>query len=385
MKGEQVHMKKVLLKGMNFIGSEEFETGNGMDISIDDDGLINKIAFNLSEEGYENVLDLSGFFLSPGWIDMHTHIYHGVSNLGVDPEKIGPKTGVTILVDAGSAGDANFQGFREHIIAGRDYPIFSFINIGSTGLIFANQISEFDSLEKINLDGLYECIDRNREYIKGIKVRASGVIMRGWGIEAVKLAKKAAREAGLPLMVHIGEPLPLLEDILPLLDNGDIVTHCFHGKRWGILDNKGAVLPEAVEAAGRGVRFDTGHGCASFSFKVAERAISSGFKPFSISTDLHSANVDGPVFNLALTMSKLLSLGLSLSEVIQCVTFNPAGILGVESYENGIVGKSTRFTVFSVENQPFEAMDSNGNTRIIEKVIKPRYVILGNRIIDVLI
>jgi len=355
----------ILLKNADFIGIDRIQ--KGIDLGIDNKGMIIKTGPGLDKKDYEQELDLSGHFISPGWIDLHTHIYYGVSNLGVDPDIIGPQAGVSILVDAGSSGEVNFQGFRDYIIKSKDYPIYAFINVGSTGLMLSNLISELDTLDKLNIEQLILRINENREYIKGIKLRASGVILKGWGYEVVKIAKKVAEEVNLPLMVHVGEPLPLLEDILPILRKGDIVTHCYHGKKWGMFE-KGRVIPEVWDALERGVRFDVGHGCASFNFEVAKKAISEGIKPFSISTDLHKDSITGPAWSLSLTMSKMLAIGLSLEEVIQCVTRNPASVLDEETYEDGLVGKKARFTIFSLINENIEAVDTNANKVVLNKI-----------------
>jgi len=348
--------------------------------------------FYLDEQGYVrenlksaktelNILNLEGDYLSPGWIDLHTHIYYGVSNLGLNPDLIGPKTGVTVLNDTGSAGEANFLGFKKYIIEPRAYPIYSFINLGSTGLIKSNQISELNSLNMIDLDNLYQQIVENREYIKGIKLRASGVILKGMNSDIVKLAKAAAREVSLPLMVHVGEPLPLLEDILPYLDPGDIVTHIYHGKRWGIY-RSGRFLDEYKEAINKGVKFDVGHGVASFNYEVARKALAAGYFPDTISTDLHTENIDGPVWDLSLTMSKLLELGMNLEQVIAAVTVNAADILKIDSFQSKFYNSQARFTVFRKEECELEVFDSNNNRLILHNYLRPVKTIIGSKIIE---
>ncbi|TDO85923.1 dihydroorotase [Halanaerobium saccharolyticum] len=346
---------------------------------LDDQGYIrDKIETEMSEL---KVLDLKDSYLSPGWIDLHTHIYYGVSNLGLNPDLIGPKTGVTVLNDTGSAGEANFLGFKKYIIEPRDYPIYSFINLGSTGLIKSNQISELNSLNMIDLDNLYQRIEENRDYIKGIKLRASGVILQGMNSDIVKLAKEAAREVSLPLMVHVGEPLPLLEDILPYLDPGDIVTHVYHGKRWGIY-RKGEFLNEYKVAIEKGIKFDVGHGVASFNYDVARKAFAAEYFPDTISTDLHTENIDGPVWDLSLTMSKLKELGMELEQVIEAVTVNAADILGVETYQNEFFDKKARFTVFREEECEVEVFDSNNNSLCLHNYLRPLKTIIGSKVIE---
>lgn len=199
-------------------------------------------------------IDARALTLSPGWIDIHTHVYEGVTDIALDPDLIGPGQGVSVLADAGSSGHVTFPGFRKYII------------------------------------------EANRDVIRGVKLRACRVTLKGRGIEIVHRASSAAREADLPLMVHIGEPGPPLGEILNSLRAGDIVTHCFHGKPGCIIGDNGRIIPEAYAARERGVLFDIGHGGASFDIHVGRRAVlEGGFRPHIISTDLHNRNIDGPV------------------------------------------------------------------------------------------
>jgi dihydroorotase len=374
-------MRSLLLRNVRSIGFVGPDLKEGMDLSIDQAGTVDRLGFDLPDTGYDTILDLERSYLSPGWIDLHTHVYEGGTHCAVNPDEIGAKAGVTVLVDAGSAGHANFSGFRDFVIKKyENTQIISFINVGNIGLVLGDRVSEFARLDQINPDALFDCIQENREHIRGVKVRASGDVFRGWESEAVRLASKAAREVDLPLMVHVADPLPLLEDILPILRSGDIVTHCYHGRRWGLLD-KERIIPQAIQARERGVLFDVGHGYGSFDVHVAEKALSLGFKPDTISSDLHVKSKKRLCYSLALTMSKFLSLGLSLEEVIRDVTANPARIVKVDGFTSGIVGKKARFTVFSTVNEPLDVMDNYGNGWIINSLIQPRYTIAGNRLI----
>ncbi|SIQ35623.1 amidohydrolase/deacetylase family metallohydrolase [Halanaerobium kushneri] len=367
-----------LIKNFKLIGFNK-SLQNINEFYLDQEGCIREKPTNNEIE--LKILDLEGNYLSPGWIDLHTHIYYGVSNLGLNPDLIGPKTGVTVLNDTGSAGEANFLGFKKYIIEPRNYPIYAFINLGSTGLIKSNQISELNSLEMIDLDNLYRRVEANREYIRGIKLRASGVILQGMNSDIVKLAKAAAREVSLPLMVHVGEPLPLLEDILPYLDPGDIVTHIYHGKRWGIYRNN-EFLKEYKEALEKRIKFDVGHGAASFNFEVARKAFAAGYFPDTISTDLHTENINGPVWDLSLTMSKLMELGMNLEQIIEAVTVNAADILKIDSFQSEFYNSQARFTVFRKEECQLEVFDSNNNRIILHNYLRPVKTMIGSKVYE---
>ena len=185
----------------------------------------------------------------------------------------------------------------------------------------------------------------------------------------------------MPLMVHVGDTPSPLGEILSELRPRDILTHCFHGRKHGILDEKGEVLPEVREAVKRGVVLDVGHGVGSFSFEVARRALRAGLTPGTISSDLHYYNVNGPVFDLATTMSKFLLLGLPLSEVLAKTTTTPAALLGLSdrigSLQEGFLAD---VAIFKVCQGDFEFEDS-----LKEKVhgaerLEPVAVIRGGRV-----
>ena len=171
--------------------------------------------------------------------------------------------------------------------------------------------------------------ETNSDVVCGIKVRASGVITGSWGIGPVKIAKRVAEILNMPLMVHIGEPLPLIDEVFDILDPGDIITHCFNGKRAGSITEPPALFAQAKRLAEAGVLMDIGHGQASFCFETARRAIGDGLVPYSISTDLHKRNIEGPVYDLATTMTKLLAVGLPFEEVLAGVTERPRLVLGL--------------------------------------------------------
>jgi len=372
----------MLIKNAKLIGfNNKNHKEELFDVKINQKGEIKNIDKELVSKNNEKTVDVNGNYVSPGWIDIHTHIYHGVSNIGLFPEVCGPETGVSTLLDAGSAGEANFLGFKKYIIDQTKFPVFSLINLGSIGLTKANQISEIDQMEKIDINSLINCTERFKKYIKGIKIRASGVLFQNQNIELLKLAKNVSEEVGLPLFVHIGEPLPLLKDILKVLDSGDVVTHSFHGKRWGILKNS-KIFEQVKNAQERGVNFDIGHGQDSFNFIIAQRAMNKGLEPDTISTDMHKKNIDGPVWDLPTTMSKFLNLGMDLEDIIYKVTRNPSTILDLDIYQKNIINKTARLTVFGIKKVELILYDSNGNKLECNKLIVPESVILGNDIID---
>jgi dihydroorotase len=343
-------------------------------------GIIESVEGDISADQAKEVLDVSGYFVAPGFIDLHVHVYPGVSHYGIDCDPYTLAQGVTTVAEAGSAGADTFEGFRRHVVNPSRASIYAFLNISSTGMISPN-VGELEDLRFADVEKAVRICEKNRDIIRGIKVRLSKNIVGKNQIEPLKLALKAAEEAEMPVMVHHGNtPTPLI-DIVSELREGDILTHCFHGLEHGILDSDGAVLGCVKDAVKRGVILDVGHGKGSFSFDVAKKALSQEILPETISTDLHYYNVFGPVYSLAVTASKFLHLGLSLEQVLERITIKPAKILGVDrDHGNLRRGSAADITVFELEEGKFVLEDTVGKTVTGRKMIKPVAVIKDGQI-----
>lgn len=347
------------------------------DVLIGADGLISAVGPSLSPAADVERVDGKGAWMSPGWIDLHVHVWHGGTDISIRPSECGAERGVTTLVDAGSAGEANFHGFREYIIEPSRERIKAFINLGSIGLVACNRVSELMDIRSIDLDRILKVYAENSEHIVGIKVRASHVITGSWGVTPVKLGKKIAKILKIPMMVHVGEPPALYDEVLEILGPGDIVTHCFNGKAGSSILEDEDLFNLAERCAGEGVRLDIGHGGASFSFKVAEAAIKRGLLPFSISTDLHNRSINVPVWDMATTMSKLLSVGMPFEKVLEAVTHAPASVIKLPMDKRLSVGERAEFTVFDLADTELESVDSMGEVSVLKQVFEPRYAVIG--------
>jgi len=374
-------MKLKLSNISSSFGIPALEGMSGFDLVIGDDGCVQDYG-KVLDNHVDDVADCTGLTLCPGWIDMHTHVFKDICDIALEPDLIGPRRGVTVLVDAGSSGCATFPTFRDVFLCKRDYPIFAFLNYGSLGIIRCNVIGDYETDDFIQEEETLACIEKNREWIKGVKVRACSVVLKSRrDVELVEAAKKLACKAGLPLMVHIGEPKPELKDILEVLRPGDIVTHCFHGKNRGrILDSKNdRLLGYVLEAKSRGILFDVGHGCASFDFQVGKKAIEQGFLPDLYGTDLHNLCYPYPAVSLAVTMSKLMACGVPKAKVLEGVTLTAAKVLEIEDFQGPLPGKKARFTLFSISGDPREYCDSMGNSLGVDRRFVPHFAILGTK------
>ncbi len=321
------------------------------------------------------VIDCGGAYLSPGWCDLHVHVWHGGTDISIRPSEAGRGTGVTAMADAGSAGEANFHGLREYVIDPSAETIRAFLNIGSIGLVACNRVSELIDMRSVDVDRTLEVIEANRDVICGVKVRASGVIVGAWGITPAKIAKRVAEIAGLPLMVHVGEPPALLDEVFDILGPGDIITHCFNGKKAGSIRDTKALFEQAMRLAESGVRMDIGHGQASFCFATARASLEAGLKPWSISTDLHLRNIRGSVKDFATTASKLLAVGLPFEDVVTAITAHPRETMGLTPVPG--VGDKADFTVFRLAEVEEEVMDSLGNTMVMRQMLEPVATVIG--------
>ena len=327
----------------------------------------------LKEYAFENAL------ISKGWVDLHVHVYFGATDISIRPEQAGLETGVTTLVDCGSAGEANFVGFSEFIAKQAKERMYAFLNIGSIGLVACNRISELAlGFRSVNVERTLKTIENYPDLIRGIKCRASQVITGDLGAEAVRVARKVARVAGLPLIVHVGEPPPLLEDVLDLLEEGDVVTHAFHGKPGGNLMEDPRSLAAVHEARARGVLLDVGHGAASFSFKVMRFAREQGIETDLISTDLHRNSIKGPAYDLPTTLSKLLNLGMPLEQVIAAGSTRPSSFLDPTEDKDWLqVGQKADLTVFRVDQANISVEDSLGDHLTLTQLIHPLLAVQG--------
>lgn len=369
--------------GLDLVGGRVFDPGRGLDttatVSVTD-GLIEGVRTAADAGPGRLRVDVAGRLVTPGLVDLHTHLYPGVSHYGIEPDAHCLGRGVTTAVDAGSAGAQTFPGLRRYVIERSRTSILAFLNIAVAGMI-SRLVGE---LEDIRWASPEQAVARAREHpdlIVGIKVRLGHQMVGDDPGPALRLAREAADVLGLPLMVHVIDLRPGLAWLLPRLKRGDIVTHCFHGNEGGILDSGGRVLPEAVSARERGVLFDVGHGAGSFAYRVARRAIAQDFPPDTISSDLHAHNAAGPVFDQATTLSKLLHVGMTLEDVVRATTATPALAVGRAGRAGALTaGGVADLSVFELRAGHWALPDASGDTETVEQLLVPTMVIRAGQV-----
>lgn len=347
------------------------------------DGLVAAVGEHILTADARETIHADGLLLTPGLIDLHVHVFPGVSHLGIEPDPTCLARGATTVVDAGSAGADTFPGFRKFVIEVSETRILAQLNISTQGMLTPD-IGEFELPEYANVERTLAMIERHRDLILGVKVRLTkdSIVSARSGLAPLHRAREAADVAGLPIMVHPQAAwCESIDDILIVMKKRDILTHCFHGSACGILNEKGRVRDSVHEAMARGVVFDVGHGAGSFNWEVAETALEQGVPPQTISSDLHFYNVNGPVYDLASVVTKFLHLGLSLDDAIAKVTSVPADtILMSDRIGTLAVGAWGDAVLFELREGSFQLADSHGQTRTANRSLCPVTVIKGGRV-----
>ncbi|WP_312953363.1 amidohydrolase/deacetylase family metallohydrolase [Superficieibacter sp.] len=318
----------------------------------------------------EREVDLHGeYYVSAGWIDSHVHCYAKSPIYHDQPDSIGIATGVTTVVDAGSTGADDVDDFYT-LTRQATTEVYALLNISRVGLIAQNELA---NMANIDHDAVRAAVKRYPDFIVGLKARMSSSVVGDNGIAPLEHAKAMQRENGdLPLMVHIGNNPPDLDDIAERLTAGDIITHCYNGKPNRILTPAGELRASVTRAIQRGVRLDVGHGTASLSFAVAERAIRMGILPHTISSDIYCRNrINGPVYSLANVMAKFLALGMSLPQVIECVTSHAAEGLRLKTKGRLANGYDADLTIFTLRRQPTVLVDAENDSLQADRLLVP--------------
>ncbi|HEX3793357.1 MAG TPA: amidohydrolase family protein [Acidimicrobiales bacterium] len=313
------------------------------------------------------VIDCRGLIITPGLIDMHTHVFEGLGDFCVKPDAVGVDAGVPVVVDGGTSGVATFDISRHAVI---DHPetktkVLAFVDpcqlYLATKDFICHKLRIADDLKNLDPESLADCIDRNRDVLVGLKARACHV-----GDPEFSPFLAGAQEAsdGMPVMVHLGRfphtPVITPVALLNQLRSGDIITHAFRGAG-GMLGPDGKVVPQFRDAVDRGVVLDMGHSGTDFRFREARRLLDQGYMPDTASTDLNIFTVNGPVFSLVENMTKLLALGIALHDVIAMATTNVARAIGrVDEFGSLQEGRTADISLLRIRSDgPFAVSDGH--------------------------
>lgn len=367
----------LLIKGGHVVDPASGRDGPA-DVAISR-GRIAAVDSGIPVESAAEVFDAAGRHVTPGLVDMHTHIYRGATFWGVDPDPIASRTGVTTWVDAGSSGAFTVDGFREFIAEPAKVGVRAFLNISSIGL--AAHDHELTNLAYCDPRLFEIMVDANRDLLVGGKVRLGASTVGDTGYESLTRAVEALERCDLPVMLHIAQPPPEPEEFADLLRPGDVVTHCFTGQGMRLVDDSGRVRDFAKRWVDRGVLFDIGHGTGSFTYASAEALLEAGVRPHFISSDVHQNSIDGPMYDLPTCLGKLMALGMTVSEVVACATINPARFLGMER-EVGSLAQGSRadVAVYELIERDVPLYDSGWEVRTAASQLEHVATFLGGRL-----
>ncbi len=347
-------------------------------------GKVAAIAETIDSATSRTVMDARNMIVTPGLVDVHVHVYDGVAPLGIPADPTCIAKGVTTVLDAGSSGAHTFPGLKKYVIRMVDTRVYALLNIsllGQSTLSTDNPHGELLDLRFVNAAMAIKTIEQNRDVILGLKIRLTGNITGPNDLKALAIAREAADAVKLPLMVHIGGSYSPVPQIVGMLKRGDVITHSFRGGPGGIVDDRFRVLPEVRRAMERGVQLDVGHGAGSFSFETAEKLMAQEITPGTISSDVHQFNVNGPVFDLATTLSKFLHLKMPIEEVIRRATANPARAFAFPAGTGSLkVGTTADLSVFELREGRFEFTDSLQGRRTGDRKLFPVATVKGGSI-----
>jgi dihydroorotase len=350
-------------------------------------GMVEAIEAEIPAARAERLLDASGKLVTPGLIDLHSHVFPYGSAIGIPADELVAHQCTTTCVSGGDAGANNFAAFRRHIVAQTRTRLYAFIHIANTGLT-PFPVAELYNIDFAQVDACAKAIGENADIALGAKVRMSENVIAKHGIEPLKRAILACEKSGTngKIMCHIGgvETPQLMSQILDTLRPGDVLTHCYSGapnnaNQFTNIVQDGKLLPAALEAKRRGVNFDIGHGGGSFDYTVAEAAMAQGAMPDTISSDIHvfSGNSPGMPY-LTWVMSKFLGLGFSLEQVITMATMNPAKIINrMPKLGTLQVGAPGDVAIMEFVEGPVSFVDTRNNRREGKAYLKPVQTVTG--------
>ncbi|MES1216540.1 MAG: amidohydrolase/deacetylase family metallohydrolase [Bacteroidota bacterium] len=333
-----------------------------MDIAVKD-GKIAKVAPGIAENQSAKVIDINGLLITPGLIDIHTHVFVGAKPetfadgfLSVSPDDFTLKSGVTTVVDAGTSGWRNFPVFKEHVIDKSKTRVLAFINIAGNGMTGSPTEQDLTDMDAFMTSLV---VKKNPDIIVGVKIGH----YEGNDWTAFDRALDAAAKSNTPLFVECHLPQLSLEDQLKKMRPGDIITHSFEkiDERAPVVDSLGKLQPYVIDAQKKGVLFDLGHGGAGFWFSVAIPAMKQGLAPNSFGSDLHRFSMNAGMKDMSNIMSKYMAMGMPLDDVVERATWNAAKSIHRNDLGNLSEGSVADIAVIRIREGHFGFTDAGGN------------------------
>ncbi|MBI3514995.1 MAG: amidohydrolase/deacetylase family metallohydrolase [Proteobacteria bacterium] len=402
-------------------GGRVIDPAQGLDGAFDvaiRRGKIAAVAPKLKADAKTKVVNLRGAIVTPGLIDTHAHVYRYVTGaFGLDADLVGIGSGVATVVDQGGPSAPTFDGFRKFIVEPAKTRVLAFISTYLAGGLLGHRYVDLYGPTGINVAAIVKAARDNPDLVRGIKAHAEPGGYSRWGLEALKLAKQASRELELPVYVHLGTLWPeakgktvdanrIIDEVVPLLDPGDILAHPFTRYPSGFVAPDGKVHPLVFEAIARGVHIDVGRG-SHFSFDNAKRVLAAGVRPFTVGADLHGYNIklradargyrgmfteeiDQPSetrsspfaapYGLHHAMNELMALGVPLADVIRMTTSNAAIMLGMADQLGTLaVGRAADISVMRLLEGSWTLEDGDGVQVKTKQMLQPEFVVRGTK------
>ena len=353
-----------------------------MDIAIKE-GKIAKVAGSIPVAEAAKVIDARGLIVTPGLIDIHTHVFVGSKPetfadgfLSVSPDDFTLKAGVTTVVDAGTSGWRNFPVFKEHVIDKSKTRVLAFLNIAGNGMSGSPTEQDVTDMDAFMTSLV---VKKNPDIIVGVKIGH----YEGSDWTPFDRALDAAAKSNTPLFVECHLPQFSLEDQLKRLRSGDIITHAFEkiDERMPVVDDQGNLRPFVIDAQKRGVLFDLGHGGAGFWFSVAIPAMKQGLAPNSFGSDLHRFSMNAGMKDMMNIMSKYLSMGMSLDEVVLRASWNAAKSIKREDLGNLSEGAPADVAVIRIREGKFGYVDAGGNALPGDRKLETELTIRSGKVV----
>jgi dihydroorotase len=350
-------------------------------------GVIEAVEADIPAARAERVLTVDGKLVTPGLVDLHSHVYPYGSAIGIPADELAAHQCTTTCVSGGDAGANNFAAFRRYIVGQTRTRLYAFIHIANTGLT-PFPVAELYNIDFAQVDACARAIGENADIALGAKVRMSENVIAKHGLEPLKRAILACEKSGTAakIMCHIGgvETPQLMSQILDTLRPGDVLTHAYSGAPniAGAFTNivqDGKLLPAALEAKRRGVIFDVGHGGGSYDFTVCDAAMQQGAGPDTISSDIHvfSGNSPGMPY-LTWVMSKFLTFGFTLEQVVTMATTAPAKVINrMPKLGTLQVGAPGDVAIMELVEGPVSFVDTRNNKRDGKAYLKPVQTVTG--------
>lgn len=345
--------------------------GNQYDFNIID----KKIKLNNIEK--KEVSLYEDTFISPGWIDGHVHCVPTNPFVYSHPDEVGYKSGVTMVIDAGSTGIDNLNELYE-LQSKYKTNIKALLNISKIGIPAQMELNDLNNVN-INIPQQY------KDIVVGYKARISGSVVGDNGVKPLEIFNELRKENDMPVMVHVGNTPPEFCDIVSNLKDKDVITHMFHGKNESIFKTDGSFSQNYINAIDKGVKFDVGHGNDSMNFSHMKNVFekNKNFKPSLITTDIYEKNMNnGRVKSLGNVMDKMHNVGMEWNEVVDCVTKNISEIFNLGEYGLMKDDNIANFTIFKIVKGNWVESDSkNLEINLTERII-PLAVILNGEYIE---